>query len=79
MNMEWVLVQLGALQARRNSILNWRKLAEFKHAPACIVLQAGFIAHAAVIPTITTQGDIIFSDELNHTSIIDGCRLSKRC
>ncbi|MBP8620757.1 MAG: glycine C-acetyltransferase [Firmicutes bacterium] len=54
-----------------------RKLAEFKHAPACIVLQAGFIANTAVIPTITTQGDIIFSDELNHASIIDGCRLSK--
>jgi len=54
-----------------------QKLAEFKHAPACIVLQAGFTANLAVIPTITGEGDIIFSDELNHASIIDGCRLSK--
>ncbi|HHW18449.1 MAG TPA: glycine C-acetyltransferase [Firmicutes bacterium] len=54
-----------------------KKLAEFKHAQACIVLQAGFTANLAVIPTITGEGDLIFSDELNHASIIDGCRLSK--
>ncbi|HHX28420.1 MAG: glycine C-acetyltransferase [Bacillota bacterium] len=54
-----------------------KKLAEFKHAPACIVVQAGFTANTVVIPTITGQGDVIFSDELNHASIIDGCRLSK--
>ncbi len=53
------------------------KLAEFKHAPACIVVQAGFTANTVVIPTITGEGDIILSDELNHASIIDGCRLSK--
>src|SRR5690606_23240145 len=50
-----------------------RKLASFKHAEACIVLQGGFVANLAVIPTITGDGDIIFSDELNHASIIDGC------
>lgn len=49
-----------------------RKLAEFKHAEACIVLQGGFVANLAVIPAITGDGDIIFSDELNHASIIDG-------
>lgn len=54
-----------------------RKLAEFKHAEDCIVLQGGFVANLAVIPAITGDGDIIFSDELNHASIIDGCRLSK--
>jgi len=54
-----------------------KKLAEFKHAPACIVVQAGFTANTVVIPTITGAGDVIFSDELNHASIIDGCRLSK--
>ena len=53
------------------------KLAEFKHAEACIVLQAGFTANLAVIPTVTGEGDIILSDSLNHASIIDGCRLSK--
>jgi len=54
-----------------------RKLAEFKHAEDCIVLQGGFVANLAVIPAITGDGDIIFSAELNHASIIDGCRLSK--
>jgi glycine C-acetyltransferase len=54
-----------------------RKLAEFKHAEACIALQGGFVANLTVIPAITGDGDIIFSDELNHASIIDGCRLSK--
>ena len=54
-----------------------RKLAEFKHAPACIVVQAGFTANTVVIPTITGEGDVILSDELNHASIIDGCRLSR--
>jgi glycine C-acetyltransferase len=53
------------------------KLAKFKHAPACIVVQAGFTANTVVIPTITGEGDFILSDELNHASIIDGCRLSK--
>ena len=54
-----------------------KKLADFKGAPACIVVQAGFTANTVVIPTITGEGDIILSDELNHASIIDGCRLSK--
>jgi glycine C-acetyltransferase len=54
-----------------------KKLAAFKHAEACIALQGGFIANLSVIPAITGEGDIIFSDELNHASIIDGCRLSK--
>ena len=54
-----------------------RKLAGFKHAEACIALQGGFVANLSVIPAVTGEGDIIFSDELNHTSIIDGCRLSR--
>lgn len=54
-----------------------RKLAAFKHAEACIALQGGFVANLTVIPAVTGDGDIIFSDELNHASIIDGCRLSK--
>jgi glycine C-acetyltransferase len=54
-----------------------RKLAAFKHAEACIALQGGFVSNLTVIPAITGDGDIIFSDALNHASIIDGCRLSK--
>jgi glycine C-acetyltransferase len=53
------------------------KLAKFKKAEAVITFQSGFSANLAVIPAIVGEGDLIFSDELNHASIIDGCRLSK--
>ncbi|RMD98460.1 MAG: glycine C-acetyltransferase [Calditrichaeota bacterium] len=53
------------------------KLAKFKNVEAAISFQSGFIANQAVIPTLTGAEDVIFSDELNHASIIDGCRLSK--
>lgn len=53
------------------------KLAEFKKAEAVITFQSGFTANLAVIPALVGEGDIIFSDELNHASIIDGSRLSK--
>ena len=53
------------------------KLAAFKGTEAAILLQSGFMANVATIPAITGEGDFIFSDELNHASIIDGCRLSR--
>jgi glycine C-acetyltransferase len=54
-----------------------RKLAKFKGAEASIVLQSGFCGNLAVMPTLTGEGDLIFSDSLNHASIIDACRLSR--
>ncbi|HHY55460.1 MAG TPA: glycine C-acetyltransferase [Chloroflexi bacterium] len=54
-----------------------RRLAAFKHAEACITFQSGFTANLATVPALTGEGDLIFSDELNHASIIDACRLSK--
>ena len=53
------------------------RLAAFKHAEACITFQSGFTANLATIPALTGDGDLIFSDELNHASIIDASRLSK--
>jgi len=53
------------------------KLAAFKGVEDVISVQSGLLANQAVIPTITTADDVIFSDELNHASIIDGTRLSK--
>ncbi|MGL4648743.1 MAG: glycine C-acetyltransferase [Caldilineaceae bacterium] len=53
------------------------RLATFKRAEACITFQSGFAANLATIPALVGPGDTIFSDELNHASIIDGCRLSR--
>jgi glycine C-acetyltransferase len=53
------------------------KLASFKRAEAVISFQSGFNANLATIPALVGRDDVIFSDELNHASIIDGCRLSR--
>lgn len=53
-----------------------RRLAAFKGVEAAITFQSGFAANLAAIAALVTKEDIIFSDELNHASIIDGCRLS---
>ncbi len=53
------------------------RLATFKGVEACITLQSGFTANLATIPALVGKGDVIFSDKLNHASIIDGCRLSR--
>ncbi len=53
------------------------RLAAFKHAEACITFQSGFMANVATIPALMGKDDVIFSDELNHASIIDACRLSR--
>ena len=53
------------------------RLAAFKEAEACITFQSGFMANVAVVPALVGKDDLIFSDELNHASIIDACRLSR--
>ncbi|PMP80122.1 MAG: 8-amino-7-oxononanoate synthase [Mesoaciditoga sp.] len=53
-----------------------KALAKFKGAESAMLVQSGFNANQAVIPPLVSKEDIIFSDELNHASIIDGCRLS---
>ncbi|PLS09491.1 glycine C-acetyltransferase [Neobacillus cucumis] len=54
-----------------------KKLAEFKHTEAAIAYQSGFNCNMAAISAVMDGNDAILSDELNHASIIDGCRLSK--
>lgn len=54
-----------------------KKLARFKKTEAVIVYQSGFNCNMAAISAVMDQHDAILSDELNHASIIDGCRLSR--
>lgn len=52
-------------------------IAEFKNEEAALVFQSGFACNTSIIQAIALEGDVIFSDELNHASIIDGVRLSR--
>ena len=54
-----------------------RKLAAFKQTEAVVVFQSGFTANAGTVSSILSDRDVVISDELNHASIIDGCRLSR--
>ena len=53
------------------------KIARFKNVEACVVFQSGFTANAGTVSAILGKDDFIISDELNHASIIDGCKLSR--
>ena len=52
-------------------------LARFKSTESALVFQSGYTANVGVVSTLMQEGDLIVSDELNHASIIDGCRLCK--
>lgn len=53
------------------------KIAKFKESEDCLIFNNGYMANVGVISSICDENYTIFSDELNHASIIDGCRLSK--
>jgi glycine C-acetyltransferase len=54
-----------------------RRLADFKKTEAVVVFQSGFAANAGTVAAVLSKDDVVISDELNHASIIDGCRLSR--
>ena len=54
-----------------------KQIAMFKGTESCVVFQSGFTANAGTVAAILGKDDLILSDELNHASIIDGCRLSR--
>ncbi len=54
-----------------------RRLAAFKGYEAALLFGSGYLANIGAISTLARDGEVVFSDELNHASIIDGCRLSR--
>jgi glycine C-acetyltransferase/8-amino-7-oxononanoate synthase len=53
------------------------RLAAFKNAERCVLFGAGYLANMGVIQALAREGDVVFSDALNHASIVDGCRLAR--
>jgi 8-amino-7-oxononanoate synthase len=53
------------------------RLAAFERSEACLLFGSGYLANIGVIAALAGPGDTVFSDELNHASIVDGCRLSR--
>ena len=53
------------------------RIAEFKGAEACLLFGSGYLANAGIVSALAREGDVVFSDSLNHASIVDGCRLAK--
>jgi glycine C-acetyltransferase/8-amino-7-oxononanoate synthase len=53
------------------------ELADFKGSQACVLFGSGYLANAGIVSTLAREGDVVLSDEYNHASIVDGCRLAK--
>ena len=53
------------------------RIAAFKRSPECILFNNGYSANVGILSSLMERGDFVFSDSLNHASIIDGCRLSR--
>ena len=53
------------------------RLAEFEGADRCLLFGSGYLANTGVISALAQKGEVVFSDELNHASIVDGCRLAR--
>jgi 8-amino-7-oxononanoate synthase len=53
------------------------RLASFERSEACLLFGSGYLANMGVLGALVGQGDTVFSDELNHASIVDGCRVSR--
>lgn len=53
------------------------RISEFKRSEACVLFGSGYLANAGIVSALAREGDVVFSDALNHASIVDGCRLAR--
>src|SRR5881392_3470590 len=53
------------------------RIAEFKGAESCLLFGSGYLANTGVVSALAREGDVVFSDRLNHASLVDGCRLAR--
>ena len=53
------------------------RLAEFKRSQRCVLFGSGYLANLGIVGALAGEGEVVFSDALNHASIIDGCRLAR--
>src|SRR3954451_13597576 len=53
------------------------QLADFKGTEACVLFGSGYLANAGIVSALARDGEVVFSDELNHASIVAGCRLAR--
>jgi 8-amino-7-oxononanoate synthase len=53
------------------------RLADFHHTESALLFGSGYLANTGTVAALTRAGEVVFSDELNHASIVDGCRLSR--
>jgi len=52
------------------------RLADFERTESCLLFGSGYLANCGIVSALAKTGDVVFSDELNHASIIDGCKLA---
>jgi glycine C-acetyltransferase/8-amino-7-oxononanoate synthase len=53
------------------------RLAEFESSEACVLFGSGYLANIGLVPALAREGEVVFSDRLNHASVVDGCRLAR--
>jgi glycine C-acetyltransferase/8-amino-7-oxononanoate synthase len=54
-----------------------KRLADFERSEACVLFGSGYLANTGIVAALAREGEVVFSDALNHASIVDGCRLAR--